>query len=171
MNKAKTISGVIVSILISLAIIACLYIFHIMNNDKKISEVYDVYIDGELVGTIKSKSKLEKYIDSEQSDLKKEYGVKKVYLPTGIDIQKVMKYDTKLISEKEIYKLIKPKKSFSIKGYIVTVSPKEMKKNEEDSEEELQLDEAGQVQDKEITIFILHEDDFDKAVKNVLYVF
>ena len=171
MNKAKTISGVIVSILISLAIIACLYIFHIMNNDKKISEVYDVYIDGELVGTIKSKSKLEKYIDSEQSDLKKEYGVKKVYLPTGIDIQKVMKYDTKLISEKEIYKLIKSKKSFSIKGYIVTVSPKEMKKNEEDSEEELQLDEAGQVQDKEITIFILHEDDFDKAVKNVLYVF
>ena len=115
MNKAKTISGVIVSILISLAIIACLYIFHIMNNDKKISEVYDVYIDGELVGTIKSKSKLEKYIDSEQSDLKKEYGVKKVYLPTGIDIQKVMKYDNKLISEKEINKIIKSIQSFFIK--------------------------------------------------------
>ena len=88
MSKIKTTTGVIVSILISLAIIVLLSITHLLLNDNKVNEVYDVYIDGDLVGTIKSKSKLEKYIDSEQSDLKKEYGVNKVYIPNGIDIKK-----------------------------------------------------------------------------------
>ena len=36
--------------------------------------------------------------------------------------------DAKLVSEKKIYKEIKSKKSFSIKGYIVTISPKKQKK-------------------------------------------
>ncbi|MBR2603400.1 MAG: M23 family metallopeptidase [Bacilli bacterium] len=173
MSKIKTTTGVIVSILISLAIIVLLSITHLLLNDNKVNEVYDVYIDGDLVGTIKSKSKLEKYIDSEQSDLKKEYGVNKVYIPNGIDIQKVMRYDNKLVSEKEIYKEIKSKKSFSIKGYVVTISPKksEEEQNEETPNEELALDETGHIQNDDIVLYLLHESDFDKAVKNVLYVF
>ena len=90
MKNTKTIMIVIVSFIISALIIAGLSITHIMLNDKKVNEVYDVYLDGELLGTIKSKSKLEKYIDSEQTGLKKEYNVKKVYIPNGIDIQKVI---------------------------------------------------------------------------------
>ena len=172
MKNTKTIMIVIVSFIISALLIAGLSITHIMLNDKKVNEVYDVYLDGELLGTIKSKSKLEKYIDSEQTGLKKEYNVKKVYIPNGIDIQKVIRYDNKIMSEKEIYKLIKSKKSFSIKGYVVNIAPKG--KNSEDdnsSNEELQLDETGIVQDEEISLYILHEKDFDKAVKSVLYVF
>ena len=167
MSKAKTIIVVIVSIIVSLLIVGFLSYKHILVNDRKVSEVYDVYLDGELIGTIRSKSKLEKYIDSEQSDLKKEYGVKKVYIPNGIDVKKVMRYDSKLVSEKEIYKIIKSKKSFSI-----TISPKENKDlKEEDSEEELALDETGQIQNEDIVLYVLKQGDFDKAVKNVLYVF
>ena len=127
MNKAKAILIVIVCLIVSAALVVGLTITHLVLNDNKAREVYDVYLDGELMGTIKSKKKLEKYIDSEQTDLKREYGVKKVYIPNGIDIQKVIKYDAKLVSEKEIYKEIKSKKSFSIKGYIVTISPKKQK--------------------------------------------
>ncbi len=173
MNKAKTIMIVIVSLIVSAALIVGLTITHLIQNDNKAREVYDVYLDGELIGTIKSKSKLEKYIDSEQSDLKREYGVKKVYVPNGIDIQKVIRYDSKLISEKDIYKEIKSKKSFSIKGYIVTISPKKQKKesDEESTTDELELNEAGFNVNDEITLYILKEKDFDEAVKNVLYVF
>ena len=174
MNKAKTIMIVIVSIILAGLIIVGLTITHIILNDKKVNEVYDVYLDGELIGTIKSKTKLEKYIDSEQSDLKKEYGVKKVYIPNGIDIQKVIRYDSKLVSEKDIYKEIKSKKSFSIKGYIVTITPKKQKKentDEESTTDELELDETGVLKGEEVTLYILKEKDFDKAVKNVLYVF
>ena len=121
MKKTKTIMVVIVSLIVAALITFGLLITHSVINDKNAGEVYDVYLDGELIGTIKSKSKLEKYIDSEQSDLKREYGVKKVYVPNGIDIQKVIRYDSKLMSEKDIYKEIKSKKSFSIKGYIVTI--------------------------------------------------
>ncbi|MBR4830916.1 MAG: M23 family metallopeptidase [Bacilli bacterium] len=173
MNKAKAIMIVIVCLIVSAALIVGLTITHLLLNDNKANEVYDVYLDGELMGTIKSKKKLEKYIDSEQTDLKREYGVKKVYIPNGIDIQKVIRYDSKLVSEKEIYKEIKSKKSFSIKGYIVTISPKKQKKesDEESTTDELELNEAGLSFDDEITIYILREKDFDEAVKNVLYVF
>lgn len=173
MSKTKTIIIVIVSIIVSLLIVGFLSYKHIILNDRKVSEVYDVYLDGELIGTIRSKSKLEKYIDKDQSDLKKQYGVKRVYMPNGIDIQKVMRYDSKLVSEKNIYKLIKTKKSFSIKGYVVTISPKksEEEAKEETPHEDLALDETGQIQNEDIIIHILKEKDFDEAVKNVLYVF
>ena len=51
MNKTKTIIGVIISIIVALAIVAFLSITHIFINDKKVSEVYDVYIDGDLILT------------------------------------------------------------------------------------------------------------------------
>ena len=174
MKKTKTIMVVIVSLIVAALITFGLLITHSVINDKNAGEVYDVYLDGELIGTIKSKSKLEKYIDSEQSDLKREYGVKKIYVPNGIDIQKVIRYDSKTISEKEIYKKIKAQKSFSIKGYIVTISPKGSKdKKEENSEtnENGEIEETGLDQSDEKIIYILNEDDFDKSVKNVLYVF
>ena len=174
MNKTKTIMIVIVSLFISILIIAGLSITHILLNDKKVNEVYDVYLDGELIGTIKSKLKLEKYIDSEQTDLKREYGVKKVYIPNGIDIQKAIRYDSKIVSEKKIYKEIKQKKSFSIKGYVVTISPKgsnDKKDNTDETNENGEIEETGLDQSAEKVIYILHNKDFDKAVKNVLYVF
>ena len=172
MNKTKTIMIVIVSVIVSLLIVGFLSFKNIIINDKKINEVYDVYLDGELIGTIKSKSKLERYIDSEQSDLKKEYGAKKVYIPNGIDIQKVMRYDNKLVSEKEIYKKIKEKKSFSIKGYVVTISPKKNENSEEETNTVKTEDaELGVVQSEDIVLYVLKSKDFDKAVKSVLYVF
>ena len=95
MNKTKTYIYVFISILLSLFIIVLANNFK--SNEVYPNEVYKVYIDGKFIGAIKSKKALEEYIDKEQQNLKEEYDVKKVYIPNGIDIEKSLTYDGKLI--------------------------------------------------------------------------
>ena len=147
MGKFKTYLLVIISILIAGLIVVVMGF-----NDKKANpnEVYKVYIDGKLLGAIKSKRALEKYINKEQRNLKEEYDVSNVYIPNGIDIEKAITYNGKILSEKTVYKKIKAKKSFTIKGYVVTIS----KEKEKDKK-----------------IYLLKKDLFDKSVKKVLNAF
>lgn len=147
MSKFKAYVPVIISILISVVIILVMGFKNDNNNPR---QVYKVYIDGKLIGAIKSKNALEEYINQEQKSLKEEYNVKKVYIPNGIDIEKDITYKGRVFSEKDIYKKIKSKKSFTIKGYVVTIS--------KDKE-------------KDIKLYLLKKDIFDKSVKKVLYAF
>lgn len=148
MNKLKSYIPVIISIIISILIMVFLGIQSNSNSDMK--EVYNVYLDGELLGTIKSKTALEDYIDKEQKELKEEYNVDKVYVPNGIDIEKCVTYNPKILTEKQIYEKIKENKSFTIKGYVVSIA-----------------DSDG----KEKKINILEKNLFDEAVNKVLAVF
>ncbi len=158
MKNIKTYIPVIIALLISAAIIFFCQTTQASNKNPK--EVYKVYLDGEFVGAIRSKRALENYIDSEQKTLKEEYDVKKVYVPNGIDIKKAITYKGKLMSEKAIYKKIKQNKSFTIKGYVVTIS-----QNEEDLENE-------EVEKKDdIKIYLTKKDLFDQSVKRVLNAF
>ena len=147
MSKFKAYVPVIISILISVVIILVMGFKNDNNNPR---QVYKVYIDGKLIGAIKSKNALEEYINQEQKSLKEEYNVKKVYIPNGIDIEKDITYKGRVLSEKDIYKKIKSKKSFTIKGYVVTIS--------KDKE-------------KDIKLYLLKKGIFDKSVKKVLYAF
>lgn len=147
MGKFKAYVPVLISVIISIGI---LFLIGFNNKNNIPGEVYKVYVDGEFIGAIKSKAALERYINSEQKSLKEEYGVKKVYIPNGIDIEKAITYNGKIMSEKKIYKKIKENKSFTIKGYVVTIS--------KDKE-------------KDIKLYLLKKDIFDKAVKKVLYSF
>ena len=144
MSNFKTVLAVFVSILISFIIVILLSFSsketHVTN------EVYNVYLDGKLIGAIKSKKSLEDYINKEQKNLKKEYNVDKVYVPNGIDIEKCVEHNPKIVSEKKIYNIIKKKKGFTIKGYVVTVTNDDK---------------------KELKINILKKNLFDKAVKRV----
>jgi murein DD-endopeptidase MepM/ murein hydrolase activator NlpD len=148
----------IITLILSAGII---FIYQVTKvEDKNPKEVYKVYLDGEYLGAIRSKKALENYIDNEQKALKNEYGVKKVYIPNGIDIKKSITYKGKLMSEKTIYKMIKENKSFTIKGYVVTISQKE---------EELENEEVEKKED--IKIYLAKKDIFDKAVRKVLNAF
>lgn len=147
MGKFKSYVPVIISLLISIGII---FMVGFKNTNKNPSEVYKVYIDGKLIGAIRSKKALEDYINNEQKSLKNEYNVNKVYIPNGIDIEKAITYNGKIMSERKIYKKIKSKKSFTIKGYVVTIS--------KDKE-------------KDIKLYLLKKDLFDKSVKKVLNAF
>ena len=152
MGKSKSYFLILISIIISLGIVVLTGIKNTDNSNP--SEVYKVYLDGDFIGAIRSRVALEKYINQEQKDLKKEYDVKKVYIPNGIDIEKVITYKGKVLSEKAIYKKIKQKKSFTIKGYVVNISKE---------------DDKGKV--NEMNLYLLNKNIFDEAVQNVLNSF
>ena len=158
MKNIKSYIPVFIALLISGLIIFGYQITK--NNNKEPKEVFKVYLDGEFVGAIRSKKALENYIDNEQKALKEEYDVKKVYIPNGIDIKKAITYKGKIISEKEIYKKIKENKSFTIRGYVVTISQ---------TEEDKENDEIEKKED--IKIYLSKKDIFDKSVKRVLNAF
>ena len=56
-------------------------------------EVYQVYLNGDKIGLIKSKDKFLNMIDTEQEALRNQYGVDKVYPPDGLDIKKLYTYN------------------------------------------------------------------------------
>ncbi|MDD2470131.1 MAG: hypothetical protein PHI22_04310, partial [Bacilli bacterium] len=88
-------------------------------------ELYQVYLDGDKIGVIESKDKLEEYIDKKQDEIKQKYNVSNVYPPKNLSIQKYIGYEKKILSEKQVYELIKEKHPFTVKGWTFRVQSKE----------------------------------------------
>lgn len=84
-------------------------------------ELYQVYLNGEKIALIKSKTIFEKYIDNEEQEVKAKYKVNNVYLPKDLYIQKHIGYEKDVLSEEKVYELIKTKEPFTIKGYVITI--------------------------------------------------
>ena len=95
-------------------------------------ECYEVYLDGESIGTIKSKKELENYIDNMNIQYKKKYKVDRIYSPEGLSIEKRLTYNKKITSVEKIYNIIQSERPFTISGYQFTISSvvKEEKKEE-----------------------------------------
>ena len=116
--KDKIISGLFTCTLVIL-------LFFIGMDTRKLGdpkEAYQVYLNGEKMGLIKSKSNLLEMIDTEQAMIKEEYGVDKVYPPNGLSINKVYTYNDNIVSEEKIYEDVKDEEPFTIKGYTVTIN-------------------------------------------------
>ena len=92
---------------------------------------YQVYLEDEVLGVIKSKAELESYIDEKGEDIKKALGVNKVYAPNGIKIEKLATYNADVDNVEDVYEKIEKKASFTIKGYQFTIR----KTNEETGKE------------------------------------
>lgn len=108
----------------SFIIIISLSIFWLGFGYKRIEEpntYYQVFLDGEVIGTVTSSKKLEKYIDSQNEYIKKKYNVDTVYSPNGLKIEKIVTYEGKTDKIEDIYEKIKEKKAFTIKGYQMTI--------------------------------------------------
>ena len=86
---------------------------------------YRVYLDDELLGTVKSKEKLEEYIDKNGDYYKKKFGVNKIYAPRGIHIKRINTYDSSIDSISSIYKKISKKSDFTLKGYVFSIKKKD----------------------------------------------
>ncbi len=84
-------------------------------------EVYQVYLDGKKLGAINNEDELYNLINKEQSHIKDNYNVDKVYPPNGFNITKEVTYNNQVSDVKEIYNEIKEEKPFTIKGYIITI--------------------------------------------------
>ena len=82
---------------------------------------YQVYLDDEVLGVIKDKNALEKYIDTKGKNIKEEYEVDKVYAPNGLQIKRILTYNDKLDSVESVYRKLTKLKPFTIKGYRFTI--------------------------------------------------
>ena len=107
---------------------------------------YKVYLEGELIGKITSKTDLEQYINIEQKEIKETYSVDEVFIPNGLEIKKEVSYNTDIDDIQTIYEKIKQKSDFTIEGYQITI------KNGDSSQK----------------IYVLNRNIFDEAVETVI---
>lgn len=122
--------------------------------------LYRVYLKGESIGLIKSKTQLEKYIDKKQNQIKEKFNVDKVYLPEDLDIVKEVTFDNDVSSVKEIYNKIKDISPFTIKGYSITIGAVDS-----------QAADGTKIKGKKQTIYVLDKQVFEDAVDNIVRSF
>ena len=67
---------------------------------------YEVYLNDESLGTIRSEKELEDYIDENGAYYKNKFDVDKVYSPKGLQVRKLTTYSGDVSSVSEIYKKI-----------------------------------------------------------------
>lgn len=149
MNKKFS---VVTTSMVTLLIILISYLvisFDIETN--VVHEYYQVYLSGKLIGLIDSSEELYDMIDKEQQGIKDKYGVDKIYPPSGLEVQKVNTYKSKLMSVREVYDEIKDLDPFTIEGYVVKITEKDKK--------------DGNV------FYILNKSDLDVALKNTVEAF
>ena len=123
---------------------------------KKVEEpvtVYRVYMDSKMIGTIKSKESLEKYINNNGNYYKKKFKVNEVFAPNGLKIVKYTTFNSKTDPVEKIYNKIKDKNPFTIKGYQITINKEENKKQ------------------TKTNIFVLKEKTFKNAVTTIIETF
>ena len=110
-----------------IAIILSVAIMFVVNFANKYQiapiSIYKVYLDGKSIGNIKDKNELEDYINDEQKDIKDKYNVNKVYIPSGVNIQKCNTYEKEILTAKQVHNLIKEEKPFTVKGYKIKIKP------------------------------------------------
>ncbi len=143
----KKIGYILILIIISLSV---LLLGFNNNENQHPHELYQVYLDGEVIGVVKNKKSLEKYIDKRGNYIKKKYKVDKVYGPTTLEIKKILTYNSKVNSEEEIYKKISEIKPFTVKGYQFSI------KNEEE---------------KHKKIYVLDHKVFEESIENTIKTF
>lgn len=142
-----SVSMVVLIVLVSLSV----FLLGFGEKSNEIAQtVYNVYLDGKIIGTIESKEDYEIYINEKEEQIKNKYNVSNVYSPNGVEIKEVITYNPKLSSNEQIYNEIIKKKKFTIKGIIVTIT---------DDEEE------------DIVINVLNKEIFDEALNNTIKAF
>ena len=149
MNSKGVIISSLFSIITALFVIWC---FSLETSYAEPDYIYQVYLDGEKIGLIDSKDNLYDLINHEQTEIKDEYNVDQVYPPKGFDIIKTHTYDDELTTVQNVYDVIKEEKSFTIKGYTITIKPPKEGKEPK-------------------YIYVLDEEIFNKSVDNVINTF
>ncbi len=148
MSTKERIYSIVLTIILSFLCLIPIYDFKTYARENP-NKLYKVYLNGKSIGVIKSKEKLESYINEEQKDLKEQYNIETVYLPKGLYISEYISYDNNITKEEDIYHLIKDKEDFTIKGYTISIKK----------------------EDETLTLNVLKKEDFEEAITNVVKAF
>ena len=96
--KKISFSNILVS-LISIAFVVFLGFNNNVSNNNP-TTAYNVYVDGEKIGTVESEEKLNNYINKQEEKLMDKYDIDKIYKPNGVEIKEVVSYNPKINTEK-----------------------------------------------------------------------
>ena len=144
-----------------LIILLSSFVFLLGYNTKKNREpnyLYQVYLDDQVLGVIKSKDELEKYIDKQGSTIKEKYDVDKVFAPEGLNIRRIITYKNDVDEVADVYAKLSSLKPFTISGYQFTIK-KEVK------------DDEGKSKEVEDVIYVTKESIFETSIKNAIKTF
>ena len=147
-NKSKIIAAIISIFILIVYIIDEKYGYKYV--DANIA--YQIYLNGKEIGMIENKDALYNLINKEQQNIKDEYKVDYVYPPDGLDIVETKTFDDSYMGVNEIYRKIENADDFTVKGYIITIKPKDKDK-------------------KNIVINVLDKKVFEEALKTFVLSF
>lgn len=146
-----------------------------VKNTKEPKTYYKVYLDGNLVGTIKSKEELETYIDKQNEEYKKEYNVDTIYAPNGLDIKADVLYNDKTEKVEKIYEKIQDKNPFTIRGYQYTITSsyvddetEETEENEKQEETEENEEQEEKKETEKLKIYVLDKQVFTDSIETFI---
>ena len=146
MKNKYSVSLIVFLLITTLSI----FLLGFKSKDKGIpKEVYNVYLDGSLIGTIESKDSFKEFINAKEEVIKNKYKVENVYTPNGVEIKEEITYKPKISTNEEIYNKIIKKKDFTIKGVEINIKD----------------------DDKTTTLNVLSKEIFDEAITNTIKAF
>ena len=113
----------IITFIICLLVI-CVYVIinRYENMVNKIDKVYNVYLNGEIIGVINDKDELYALINEKQQAIKDTYSVNSVYPPNTLNILESYSYNSKIDTAEEVYSKIENSDNFAVFGYEVKIS-------------------------------------------------
>lgn len=130
---------------------------------------YNVYLDGDVIGTIKSKEELDKYIDKQNDTYKKEYNVDTIYAPNGLEIKADVIFDNKISTVEKIYEKIQNQRPFTIKGYQYTITSSYTNSEETYDENGEISEETEETKDPDkIKIYVLDKNIFKDSIETFI---
>lgn len=112
---------ILYGIIIVLITISTFYLSYNYKTNQNPKTYYKVYLNNEVLGTIDSEDKLNKYIDKESENIKNKYNVDNVYAPEGLEIEKISSYEQTLTSVDDMFNEIIDKASLTIDGYQISI--------------------------------------------------
>ena len=117
-NNNFKLSYIIVIILVGVLVFGLGFTTYTKKEPK---DVYKVYIDGDVIGTISSEEDFNNFINEKEKQVKEKYKVDKVYMPEGVILKKVTTYTNKIDSNQEVYNRLVALKQFTIQGVVITI--------------------------------------------------
>ena len=120
------------------------------------NEMYAVYLQGNKIGTVKSKDEFNKYINIQEEKLKEQYKVDTIHTPKGVEIKKIITYSNKTNTNEEIYNKLVKSENFTIEGIVLEIT--------KDNSEENKMP-------KITTINLLNKEIFDEAIVDIIKAF
>ncbi len=116
------IKDIVIVVIICICMLGIYFLDLKPNTKDNVNNIYNVYLNGKIIGKINDKQALYTLIDEKQSLIKEKFNVKNVYPPKSLQIVENYSYDNQINSIDEVYNVIEKEQDFTIPGYEVTFS-------------------------------------------------